>query len=200
MEHYYSNKPTSERVEEKIETVFKDRKFCFRTSTGVFSRKFVDFGSVLLINTFLDDYTNVKSRILDIGCGYGPIGIVIASFFNNSSIDMVDVNERAVEIAMANAVENRVKNVNIFISDSVDSVSEKYDAIVTNPPIRAGKKVVFGFYEGAYEKLVSGGVFYCVIQKKQGAESSYKKLNEIFKNCEMIARKSGYQILKSQKV
>ena len=199
MEHYYSGKPTSEIIEGSTEAVFNDRKFRFKTSTGVFSKKFIDFGSALLIRTFLVDYDKNESKILDIGCGYGPIGIVIASFFKKAEVDLADINERAVELAVSNAAENNVENVSIFISDSFESVSGTYDAIVTNPPIRAGKKTVFGFFEGSYEKLVSGGVFYCVIQKKQGAESAHKKLAELFGNCEMIARKSGYQILKSSK-
>lgn len=199
MEHYYSNKPTSEKNEERIETIFNDRKFRFRTSSGVFSKKFIDFGSMLLINTFLDDYDKRDSKILDAGCGYGPIGIVIASFFNSAEVDMLDINERAVELAGTNAMDNKVTNVNIFISDAFESVMESYDAIVTNPPIRAGKKTVFDFFEGAFQRLRHGGVFYCVIQKKHGAESAFRKLKELFGNCEMIARKSGYQILKSQK-
>jgi 16S rRNA (guanine1207-N2)-methyltransferase len=199
MEHYYSNKPTSEINEEKFEAVFNGRKFHFKTSSGVFSKKFVDFGSILLIKTFLEDYKKSESKILDVGCGYGPIGIIIASFFKGAKVDMVDINERAIEFAGINATDNNVSNVHIFISDIYESVSESYDAIVTNPPIRAGKKTVFAFFEGALKRLAPGGNFYCVIQKKQGAESAFKKLNELFGNCEMIARKSGYQILKSRK-
>lgn len=200
MEHYYSKKQTSEMVESNIHAVFGERNFRFKTASGVFSKKFVDFGSSLLINTFLEDFKDCESRILDIGCGYGPIGLVIAEFFKKATVDMVDINERAVELAKENAVENGIKKVNIFLSDSFESIDDLYDVILTNPPIRAGKKTVFGFFEGAFNHLKTGGSFYCVIQKKQGAESADKKLKELFGNCEMIARKSGYRILKSKKI
>lgn len=200
MEHYYSNKPTSEMTEETATAVFRDRKFVFRTSSGVFSKKFVDFGSTLLVNTFLESNPLGKMDILDMGCGYGPIGIVVASFFKDSRVDMADVNERAVDLARNNAALNKVENTEIFVSDAFESITGEYDVILTNPPIRAGKKVVFSIFEGAFDRLRTGGVFYCVIQKKQGAESAFRKLEELFGNCELAARKSGYHILKSKRI
>lgn len=200
MEHYYSKKQTSEINEGRTQAVFKEKRFTFHTSSGVFSRKFVDFGSSLLINTVLDDFKCENADILDIGCGYGPMGIVIASFLKTSKVVMADVNERAVELAKANAIENSIKNIKVFQSDSFESITDTYDMVITNPPIRAGKKIVHGFFKGAFEHIKPKGSFYCVIQKKQGAESAKRKLSELFGNCKLIARKSGYQILKSIKL
>jgi len=197
MEHYYSKKQSSEYTEEKAMVDFNGRKFVFLTSSGVFSRKYVDFGSSLLIRSFLEDFKKNSARILDMGCGYGPIGIVIASFLEDSTVVMADVNERAVELAGKNIISNGTCNASVQLSDAYSGIEGKFDAVVTNPPIRAGKAVVHSFLEGAYDKLETGGSLYCVIQKKQGAESSFSKLKEVFGNCEVIARKSGYRIMKS---
>ncbi|MDX1357536.1 MAG: class I SAM-dependent methyltransferase [Clostridia bacterium] len=199
MEHYYSKLPISELNETIIEKKILGLSRNFFTGSGVFSKNGVDFGSHLLIETFLNDYEGRTGTVIDLGCGYGPIGIFIASFFKNMHIEMVDINERAVELSRKNIESNKIKNAVSYISDGFSEVKRFYDAIVTNPPIRAGKKVVFSFYDGAYENLKDGGSFYCVIQKKQGADSSVKKLKELFGNCEVINRQSGYRILKSVK-
>ena len=197
MEHYYSRKQTSEESVKAVEAVFGDREFIFMTSSGVFSRNFVDFGSRLLIETVMNEDLPGSPRILDIGCGYGPVGIVLAASKGDSTVEMTDINERAVKLARENIELNDISNAKVSVSDSFGSINGKYDVIVTNPPIRAGKSIVYGFFEGAYGKLNEGGCFYCVIQKKQGADSAERKLSELFGNCSLIARKSGYRILKS---
>ncbi len=199
MEHYYSKTPKSDLNENIIEWTVKEIKLHLYTGSGVFSKNGIDFGSQLLIETFFDDFESKKGAILDIGCGYGPIGIYIAANFKEANVEMADINKRGIELALKNIDANKIRNIKAFISDGYSEISKTYDAVVTNPPIRAGKKIVFSFYEGAYLHLREGGAFYCVIQKKQGAESSQKKLKELFGNCEIINRKSGYRILKSIK-
>jgi 16S rRNA (guanine1207-N2)-methyltransferase len=199
MEHYYSKKPISDLNENIIEKKILGLKRSFFTGSGVFSKNGVDFGSQLLIETVLNDYEGRTGTVLDIGCGYGPIGIFIASVFKNMHIEMADINQRGIELARKNIDSNKIRNAVAYLSDGFSEIKRIYDVIITNPPIRAGKKVVFSFYEGAYDHLKDEGSFYCVIQKKQGAESSQRKLKDLFGNCEVIKRKSGYRILKSVK-
>lgn len=199
MDHYYSKNPVSDINENIIDETISGIKLKFFTGSGVFSKNGIDYGSRLLIETFLDDLEDESGTILDIGCGYGPIGLYAAAAFKDLYIEMADINERSIDFAKKNITTNKIKNAEAFVSDGFSKISKKYNAVLTNPPIRAGKTTVFSFYEGAFEHLKDGGVFYCVIQKKQGAESSQKKLTELFGNCETINRKSGYRILKSQK-
>jgi len=199
MEHYYSKNPISDLTENIIDWTINGIKLNFYTGSGVFSKNGIDFGSQLLIEAVFADYDVNTGTILDMGCGYGPIGLFLAAGLKETHIEMADVNERGIEFAIKNIDLNKTKKAKAFVSDSFSAITRMYDAIVTNPPIRAGKKTVFSFYEGAYEHLKDKGAFYCVIQKKQGADSSQKKLKELFGNCELINRKSGYRILKSIK-
>ena len=174
--------------------------FNFYTSNSVFSKKGMDFGSVLLIETILKENEDFVGSILDLGCGYGPLGIIAAKFFRKSIITMCDVNERALELSRMNVKENRVSDkVRIIASSAFENIKENFDIIMTNPPIRAGKDVVFSFYEGAYEHLNENGILYVVIQKKQGAASTKAKLERLFGNCQTADKKSGYFIFKSKK-
>ncbi|MCD6323483.1 MAG: class I SAM-dependent methyltransferase [Clostridiales bacterium] len=198
MEHYFTKTPISDYNESIIEETISNIKLHFYTGSGVFSKNGIDYGSCLLINAILSDFDGMGT-LLDMGCGYGPIGIFVAAGFKDSHVEMADINERAIELSIKNINSNKIKNAEAVISDGFSGISRMYDAVVTNPPIRAGKKTVFSFYEGAFEHLREKGKFYCVIQRKQGAESSKKKLEELFGNCEIINRKSGYHILQSTK-
>lgn len=202
MEQYFTSNPTSYKEIYKFDWNIGDERFYYYTSNSVFSKNGVDFGSMLLIETVVDenkDFTD-KINILDMGCGYGPIGISIAKLIEQSFVTMADVNERAIELAYLNAKENNVhERIKIINSSSFENINENYDIVVTNPPIRAGKDVVFSFYEGAYEHLNSGGKLYVVIQKKQGAPSTKDKLLSLFGNCEVVNKKSGYFIFRSIK-
>ncbi len=199
MSHYYDAKPETESKPKEISFRMKGIDFIFTTDSGVFSKSQLDFGTKLLLDTSISDLTlrGLKEySILDLGCGYGPVGIVLKRAFPPVSITMADINERATNLAGSNAKANLVNYANIIISDGFANIKEDFDVILTNPPIRAGKKVVFEFYEGSYNHLNTCGVLYVVIQKKQGAPSSVDKLNVIFGNCEVIAREGGYWILK----
>lgn len=198
-EHYYTKDPQVKSQPKEWSTQLRDKTFRLRTDAGVFSRGEVDFGSRLLAETF--ELPEVDGDILDAGCGYGPIGLSIAASFPERKIQMIDLNERALALSAHNAKSNGVTNVEIYSSDAFSSVpTDGFSAILTNPPIRAGKKTVFNFYNGAFSRLNKGGELWVVIQKKQGSASTVKYLEELFGNVEIVANKKGYQILQAVKV
>ncbi|WP_456272775.1 class I SAM-dependent methyltransferase [Bacillus sp. AK031] len=196
--HYYSRTPEVKSDPQSMEVVLRDFKFRLKTDQGVFSKNEIDFGSRLLIDVFSE--TAVDGPLLDVGCGYGPIGLSMAKSFPGRVVHMVDVNERALGLAGDNANSNGISNVSIYESSCFESVQEKnFSAILTNPPIRAGKSTVHEILADSYNHLAVGGELWVVIQKKQGAASAEKKMAEIFGNAETAAKKKGYQILKSVK-
>lgn len=198
-DHYYTNKPNTKSEETTWTFPLRGKEFRFTSDTGVFSKSTVDFGSRLLIETFALPET--EGDILDVGCGYGPIGLALAASFPNRTVEMVDVNERALHLARKNAQDNRITNVKIYLSSIYEAVDpeKQFAAVVTNPPIRAGKQVVHDILSGAYGRLAPGGTLTAVIQKKQGAPSAEKKMQEVFGNVEVVAREKGYWILVSRK-
>lgn len=200
MEQYFTQNPTTEKEIYKFDWNLGKDRFYFYTSNSVFSKKGVDFGSMLLVETVVRENENFSGTILDLGCGYGPIGIMLARLVEKARVTMSDVNQRALELAKMNAEENKVaERVKTLSSSAFENINENFDMIVTNPPIRAGKDVVFSFYEGAYEHLNKGGHLYVVIQKKQGAPSTKEKLESLFGNCETAEKKSGYFIFRAEK-
>ncbi|WML42570.1 class I SAM-dependent methyltransferase [Neobacillus sp. PS3-40] len=197
-EHYYSRIQRVESDPKIWDFVLRDFRFRFKTDNGVFSKREVDFGSKLLIETF--EMPNVIGSILDVGCGYGPIGLSIAKGFEDRNIHMVDINERALALAKENAELNQIKNVEIYESDRLLNVTEtSFAVILTNPPIRAGKKVVHEIFEQSYSHLVPRGELWVVIQKKQGAPSAVEKLKEDFTKVEIVDKEKGYFIIKAIK-
>ena len=198
--HYYSKNPNIESDPKYWDFTLRDRKFRFKTDNGVFSKKEVDFGSRLLIETFSLP-AGVEGDLLDVGCGYGPIGLSIAHAYPDTKVEMVDVNERAIQLAQENAALNQISNVNIHESNIFSSVTHtSFAAVLTNPPIRAGKQVVHEIFEKSYEHLVPGGELWVVIQKKQGAPSAMEKMESLFGNVDVVAKKKGYFILMSKKI
>ena len=167
----------------------------FKTDRGVFSKNGIDYGSRVLLENYQPE--SAKS-LLDVGCGYGTLGLTLAKKFD-LDVTMVDVNSRALDLCRQNAIDNAVSNSKIELSNIYESVSEKYDAIISNPPIRAGKEVVHEILAGAFSHLNDGGHLTIVIQKKQGAPSAQKKMEEVFGNCQLVARDKGYFILRSYK-
>ncbi|MEC0299578.1 class I SAM-dependent methyltransferase [Peribacillus frigoritolerans] len=199
-EHYYSHKPDVVSNPKFWDFTLKGRTFRFKSDNGVFSKKEVDFGSRLLVESFNLNEA-VEGNILDVGCGYGPIGISIAAAYPDRTIEMIDINSRAVELSKENAASNGIANVNIYESDRFDKVaSNQFAVILTNPPIRAGKSVVHEILEESYRSLVAGGELWVVIQKKQGAPSAMDKMEQLFGNVEVPVKKKGYYILLSKKV
>ncbi|ABN54133.1 MAG TPA: class I SAM-dependent methyltransferase [Hungateiclostridium thermocellum] len=195
MNHYYTQNPDTPHDVSTISYTVKDRVIKFNTDAGVFSKRRVDFGSDLLIRSV----PPLDGSILDIGCGYGVIGISLALLNPSSFVTMIDINERAVDLASQNIHLNGVTNATALTSDGFSNVSDKFDAIVSNPPIRAGKKVIYPIFADSINHLNPGGSIYLVIQKKQGANSAIEFLKSVYGNCEVINKKAGYWIMKSTK-
>ncbi|MEH7124679.1 class I SAM-dependent methyltransferase [Bacillus sp. JJ1532] len=197
-EHYYSKTQSTESNPNYWSFTLKGHPFRFKTDNGVFSKSEVDFGSRLLIEMF--EQPGVEGNILDVGCGYGPIGLSAAKLMEDRLVHMVDVNSRALALARENAELNQINNVCIYESDRLENVKDdKFAAVLTNPPIRAGKKVVHDIFEQSYHKLQTGGDLWVVIQKKQGAPSAIEKLSEYFSEVETVEKKKGYYILRAKK-
>lgn len=169
--------------------------FEFKTDNGVFSKDFLDYASKLLIEK-IDFESLPEGPILDVGCGYGPIGIYAAKC-TKMPVFMVDINPRALELSKENVLKNKV-SATVLESNCLDNViDKKYSCIITNPPIHAGKEVIYKMYEQASISLIEGGSFWIVIQQKHGAPSTIKKLETLFKNVEIVYKKKGFYIIKS---
>lgn len=197
-EHYYSRTQKVESEPKYWDFTLRNQLFRFKTDNGVFSKKEVDFGSRLLIEAF--ELPNVEGPVLDVGCGYGPIGLSIAKNYPDRTVHMIDVNERAIELAKENAEQNSVKNIDVYESDTLKNVKElNFSAILTNPPIRAGKTTVHDIFEQSHAHLVSRGELWIVIQKKQGAPSAIEKLKQLFSTVETVDKSKGYFIIKAVK-
>ena len=195
--HYYSR--TQDGIESnpsQYKFNFRDHSFVFNTDNGVFSKDYIDYGSFAMLKAFIPNA--IELPILDMGAGYGPIGIVVSALYNKKAI-MCEINERAYSLALKNIKANNsiaeVYNSNLY--EKVEGM--QFSSIITNPPIRAGKETVFKIYDGALTHLATGGELWVVIQKKQGAPSSKEHLESLFGNCEIITRDKGYYILKSVK-
>lgn len=196
MSHYFTDNRQLPQNRKEISFRFSGFIIPLITDNGVFCKTEVDFGTWVLLNALKDE--PLGPRILDLGCGYGVIGITIKKLHPESQVIMADVNPRAVELAALNAQKNGVE-ASVRVSDIFTNVTETLSDILTNPPIRAGKKVIYAMFEQAYDHLESEGHLYAVIRKQQGAMSAKTKIAEIFGNCEVIAKEKGYIILKSTK-
>ncbi|OAB29352.1 16S rRNA methyltransferase [Paenibacillus macquariensis subsp. defensor] len=196
-QHYYSNQPDAQHDRRTIEEQLKGSTYRFISDAGVFSKKGVDYGSKVLIEAM---EFSPGAEILDVGCGYGPMGLTAARMVKDGHVTMVDVNSRAVELAKENALLNGITNVSIMESNLFTAVKGKsFDVILTNPPIRAGKETVHAIFEQAYEHLRDGGALWVVIQKKQGAPSAKEKLTDLFGDVQEVTKDKGYRIFKALK-
>ena len=191
MGQYFTNDKLPSDVK-KTECFVLENKFTFLTDNGVFSKDGLDFGSRLLLESI--PLEEVGGKILDMGCGYGVFGIVISKL-TSAHVDMVDVNLRALHLATRNAKENSVSNVSIFESNVYQNVSSKYSSIVTNPPIRAGKKVVYDIVMNAKNYLEDDGKLFLVIRKEQGAKSLIVDLEKIY-TVDILKKSKGFFIIK----
>jgi 16S rRNA (guanine1207-N2)-methyltransferase len=197
-DHYFSNDPKSKSNPSSWKYMLRNEQFIFTSDVGVFSKNEVDFGSKLLVEVF--EEPEVPGPILDVGCGYGPIGLALAKAFTNREVYMIDVNKRAIELAKQNAQKNNLQNVNIFESDRFVNIDEtRFAAILTNPPIRAGKKIVHDILEESYHYLTRNGSLWVVIQKKQGAPSAIKKLESIFDQVSVVKKEKGYFVIRAER-
>lgn len=190
MSQYFDNVDLKSEIRE-YQTKILNYSFRFKTDNGVFSKDKLDFGTRLLLeNIPLDEF---KGDVLDIGCGYGPIGIFLNKV-TNCKIDMVDVNKRALHLAKMNAKLNGV-DVNIFESDAYSNINCKYNYIVTNPPIRVGKKILYSIVMDAYKYLIPDGTLFLVVNKDQGAKSMIIDLKKYY-DVSILAKNKGFFIIR----
>ena len=196
MSHYF-NKDIDKEVKSQefiYQVKFKDTTFSFVSDNGVFSKDFLDIGTKILLDN-LD--IKEKSHILDMGCGIGVIGIILTKLLGVTA-DLVDVNDRALRLSNINALRNHV-DVSVFESDFFQNISSKYDYIISNPPIHVGKEALHSFYENSVNYLHNDGELWLVINKKHGALTTIKKLEEIYGFVEVVNKKTGFYVIKAKK-
>ena len=197
MSHYYINDKNLKSNPKFIKYKYLTKEFNFKTDNGVFSKEYVDFGTNLLLKSI--EINDIEGPILDLCCGYGVVGIVLATI-TNKKIYATDINIRAVNLAKDNALLNNV-NIDFYTGDKLESIplDIKFSQILLNPPIRAGKEVIFNLYKDSYDRLNKGGELDIVIQKKQGKDSTFKYLETIYSKVEVINKDKGYFIIKAIK-
>lgn len=191
---YYAENPDAAHDIHELRVELLGQKMTFLTDAGVFSKKIVDFGSQLLLKCL---EVNQRETVLDVGCGYGPLGLSLAKAYGVQAT-MVDINTRALDLARRNAEKNNAK-ATIFQSNIYEQVEGHFDHVISNPPIRAGKQVVHEIIEKSKDFLETSGDLTIVIQKKQGAPSAKSKMEDVFGNCEILKKDKGYYILRSVK-
>lgn len=188
MSYYFSNDETVKKNEIAHTVMIDHIPFVFFTDNGVFSKRGLDFGT----RTLLQALPNIKGEVLDFGCGYGPIGIFVKKKYP-CMVDMVDINKRSLLLAFKNALENQVQ-VNIFESNIYEKIDKKYDYIITNPPIRVGKKILYQILMDASNYLKIHGQLWFVIHKDQGAKTVLRDLNEKYET-NIVTKNKGFFVI-----
>jgi len=195
MNHYFTNDNNLKSNKKILKINFDNKDISLYTDNGVFSKEHFDYGSKLLITNFLKE--EKKGRVLDLGCGYGVVGVILSSN-KNLFIDMVDINKRAIELSKENLELNNIKNANCFESNIYDNIKEKYDYIITNPPIRTGKETIRKFLFGANEYLNELGEVWFVMRKDHGVKSMIKELEKTY-FIKIIDKDKGFYIIQLKK-
>ena len=191
-EHYYAKNPGAAHDERRVIFETLGLKLQCTTDSGVFSREGLDTGTRIL----LEALPEVSGRALDLGCGWGPVGVALGKRYPAARLVLTDVNERAAELARRNLRENGVTNAQVVCGEGFESVEGAFDLIALNPPIRAGKAVIYGLFADAAAHLAEGGALYIVIRKQQGAESAQRYLQTLYREVERVARDKGYWVLR----
>ncbi len=191
MPHYYSEKQTSPLRLEKIKSVLRGRLFEFYSGSGVFSKKKVDNGTRVLVENCI-----VKGgwKVLDLGCGYGVVGVVIGKIFPKTTVLMVDVNKRALKLAKMNLELHNIKNAGVKYSNLYSAVKEKFNAIIVNPPMTAGRKLCFRIIEESKKYLEEGGLLQLIARHRKGGKVLGEKMLEVFGNMEEKTKSGGYRL------
>ena len=190
MAHYFTNDYVVSN-EKKIIIKFKNKEYSMFTDNNVFSKKNLDFGTRTLLENL--DLSSLKGDILDFGCGYGPISIILGSLVD-ANIDGIDINLRSLNLAKKNAFENKVK-INFFESNIYENITKKYDFIITNPPIRVGKEILYKILFDAKNHLKDNGELIFVMSKDQGAKSTIKALENEY-SVDVLAKNKGFYVIK----
>lgn len=191
-QQYFTQKPTSDSNPVPFSLRWRDREYTFFTDSGVFSKGALDYGTRALLEALPSD---ISGRVLDLGCGWGPVGVLLGAQHPEASIVMADVNERAVQLARDNALHNKV-HAQVLQSDGFEHILGQFDLIALNPPIRAGKETVYRLFREAAGHLCPGGALYVVMRKQQGAPSALKYLASMYARVETLSIKGGYRVIK----
>jgi 16S rRNA (guanine1207-N2)-methyltransferase len=195
MSHYFINDKNIESEDIIIKYTYKGKELSFISNSGIFSKNRVDFGTNLLLNTI----EIKKNSILDLGCGYGVVGVCIASSSSLSDVLSVDINERAVELTNKNYINNQVNNGRAIVSDVYCNLDKMFDVIITNPPIRAGKEVVYEMVLNGINYLKEAGEIWVVIRKDKGGMSLFKNMQTVYSFAEIVNKKNQYLVIKGIK-
>lgn len=198
MGQYFTNDPKIKSKERVISCNFNGHQFDFISDNGVFSKSEIDQGSLVFLKAIYK-FEKLDGKILDLGSGYGTIGLILAHFSKGAKFLLADVNTRACALARENARKFNLDNVEIRESDCFSTIDETFDFILINPPIRAGKKVIYKMFLEAYSHLNANGKLLIVIRKNQGAETASKYIQSVFNNCTLIDRDKGYHIYEAIK-
>lgn len=198
MSHYFENDKNLKSEIRELSYKYNSSFFIFYSDNGVFSKNNIDYGSRLLIETYLKENDINEKRVLDVGCGYGFLGIMV-SRVTDSYVEMIDINKRAVHLTNMNIKRYKDFKGKTYVSNVYENVEGKYDIIITNPPIRIGKEKLLEILIGAFDYLEDNGLLYYVIRKDQGALSIKKILEENSINVEIINRNKGYFIYRAKK-
>lgn len=195
MSHYFSEKQTSPLQLQKLTATLRGKTFSFFTGSGVFSKNAIDEGTKLLI-----EHARLKpnSHALDLGCGYGPVGIVLATLYPTTTVLLSDINERAVHLAQANASLNNVR-VRVIKSNVFSHIPDLFDIILLNPPQTAGKELCFRMIQEAKEHLRKNGELVIVARHNKGGKELSRKMKDVFENIREGAKHAGYRIYYSKK-
>ena len=191
MSQYFDNDNNIKHNKRIIEFYFNDKKYNLYSDNGVFSKDKFDYGTRVLLDSI--DISKLSGNVLDLGCGIGVVGIILGTINKNINIDMIDINDRALSLVRDNLILNKVK-ANVFSSDVYSNVNKKYDYIITNPPIRAGKEVVRKFLLGGFDYLNDNGILYFVMRKDHGVKSMIKELENKY-NVTIVNKDKGFYIV-----
>jgi 16S rRNA (guanine1207-N2)-methyltransferase len=194
-EHYFTPDPSTPHKPREIALRALGMTLTMHTDAGVFSSDGLDPGSRLL----MESLPPLTGRVADLGCGWGAMGVPLALKNPGAEFSLTDVNARAVDLARQNIIQNQAKNARATTGDGLKVLPGPFEAVITNPPIRAGKQVIYGLFAEAKEKLAPGGKLYIVIRKQQGAPSALKFLQELFHSAQVIERGGGYWVIEATK-
>ena len=195
--HYFSRKPEGELRIYKFSIQVRGISLKLVSASGVFSARRVDLGTkVLLENMIVKDYW----RILDLGCGYGIIGLVAAKLAPHGFVIMTDINKRAIKLARINAKLNKIKNIEIRHGDLYEPVEgEVFDTIISNPPQAAGMRIIKRLIEGSTNYLKEGGLLQLVARHNKGGKRIFDIMGQVFKDTYILGGRGGYRVYIARK-
>lgn len=196
MPHYFTNEPQRDSKEYEIHYTFEGQPFTLMSVTGVFSNQRLDGGTNLFIQTLLKE--PLEGRFLDLGCGYGPVGLTLATLRPSLDVTLSDINLAAVAFSEKNARKLGLKKTRILASDGFQNIDSTFQTIALNPPISAGKSTMYRLYQESAHHLEKGGTLYVVIRKDKGAASTVVELKKYFTEVTLIARDRGYHVYRAR--